>query len=164
MPYNSYSQAEKQRICELISKGHSAKQVSEDLEIPIANIYRWKSLYDHGVSLEFHASPGRKRVLSSDEENFLAESLDQNPELSNEDLAALVDYKIAPRTISDYLHRRDPPFVRKLPSDEEPIDESKALVEGKKFLNTVRRYNNSIRIYQDESFVYDNERPRLGTC
>ena len=75
------------------------------MKIPIANIYRWKALYDRGVSLEIHTSPGRKRILSEDEEKFLAESLDQNPELSNEDLAALVDYKIAPRTISDYLHR-----------------------------------------------------------
>lgn len=37
---------------------------------------------------------------------ILADSLDQNPELSNKYLAALVDFKIAPRTISDYLLRQ----------------------------------------------------------
>ena len=103
-------------------------------------------------------SSGRKRVLSSDEEKILADALDQDPELSNEELAVLIDYKVAPRTISHYLHRQEPPFVRKVPADEEPIDESKSLQEEKKFLNTLRRYKNSIRIYQDESFIYENER------
>lgn len=31
MSYRSYSQAEKHRICQLVEKGHSAKEISEDL-------------------------------------------------------------------------------------------------------------------------------------
>ena len=33
-------------------------------------------------------------MLSSDEEKILADALDQDPELSNEELAALIDYKV----------------------------------------------------------------------
>ena len=161
MPYKKYSRAEKEQICNLINKGQSVKQISEQLSIPIANLYRWQTLFNSGISLESGRSSGRKRLLTKEEEEDLTFSLDENPELSNRDLAAIVNNKIAPRTVSDYLRSQSPPFVKKQPTDEEPIDDNKALAEGKKFLLQLRKINNSIRIYQDESFVYDNERPRL---
>lgn len=161
MLYNKYSTAEKELICQLLSQGHSAKSLSEELGVPIPNIYRWNRLYKSGVSLETGYSSGRKRLLTKEEELKLASELDLNPELSNRELAALVDNKIAPRTVSDYLLSQKPPFVRKHPSDEEPIDENRSLAEGKKKLTKISRIKNAIRIYQDESYVYDNERPKL---
>lgn len=159
MSHQSYSLEEKELICNLLQKGHSVKDISEQLSIPIANIYRWNSKFKNGKSLISNHFPGRKRLLSQEEEEKLVLEIENNPELSNIDLAAVVDNKIAPSTVSDYLRKQNPLIVSKTPSDEEPIDDNKALAEGKKILNKLRRIRNSIRIYQDESYVYDNERP-----
>ena len=132
MQYQKYSRAEKERFCTLLNKGHSVKELAEQLSIPIANLYRWNALYNSGDTLERHYSPGRKRVLCKEEEAKLIETLEETPELSNQDLAAVVDNKIAPSTVSHYLLRQDPPFTRKTPSDEEPIDDNKALAFRKK--------------------------------
>ena len=126
MQFQKYSRAEKERFCTLLNKGHSVKELAEQLSIPIANLYRWNALYNSGDTLERHYSPGRKRVLCKEEEKLI-ETLEETPELSNQDLAAVVDNKIAPSTVSHYLLRQDPPFTRKTPSDEEPIDDNKAL-------------------------------------
>ena len=82
--------------------------------------------------MERHYSPGRKRVLCKEEEAKLIETLEETPELSNQDLAAVVDNKIAPSILFHYLLKQYPPFTRKTPSDEEPIDDNKALAFGKK--------------------------------
>ena len=39
MSHQSYSLDEKELICNLLQKGHSVKDISEQLSIPIANIY-----------------------------------------------------------------------------------------------------------------------------
>ena len=160
MSYQKYSRAEKEQICTLINKGHSVKELSQNLSISASNIYRWKVLFDSGVSLELGHSPGRKQILTSEEESNLIENLEENPELSNEDLAAIVDNKISPRSVSNYLKRQNPPFTRKIPLDEEPIDDNKALALGKNFLTTLKGIKTAIRIYQDESYIYDNDRPK----
>ena len=98
MQYQKYSRAEKERFCSLLNKGHSVKELVEQLSIPIANLYRWNSLYKSRDTLERHYSPGRKRVLCKEEETKLIETLEKTPELSNQDLAAVVDNKISPST------------------------------------------------------------------
>ena len=109
-----YSQAEKQLICTLIEKDRKAKEVSEALSISITNIYKWYAKFKNGESVEPNYSPGRKKILSSEEEEKLVLTIESNPELSNLDLAGVVSNKIAPRTISDYLLRQNPQLLEKL--------------------------------------------------
>ena len=156
MSYQKYSSEEKERICTLLNNGHVIQSLSSILSIPASNLYKWKSLFDNGISFESRHSPGRKKV----EEAELIEKIDNNPELSNEDLSAVVDNKITPRSVTNYLKRQNPPFTRKAPLDEEPIDDNRALELGEKILTTLNGIKQSIRIYQDESYIYDNERPK----
>lgn len=132
MSYQKYSSEEKERICTLLNNGHTVQSLSSTLSIPASNLYRWKSLFDNGISLELRHSPGRKKALTSEEEAELIEKIDNNPELSNEDFAAVVDNKITPRSVTNYLKRQNPPFTRKAPLDEEPIDDNRSLELGKK--------------------------------
>ena len=60
MQYQKYSRAEKVPFCTLLNKGHSVKELAEQLSIPIANLYRWNSLYNSGDTLERHYSQEEK--------------------------------------------------------------------------------------------------------
>ena len=70
--------------------------------------------------------------MKSEEEAELIEKIDNNPELSNEDFSAVVDNKITPRSVTNYLKRQNPPFTRKAPLDEEQIDNNRTLELGGK--------------------------------
>jgi transposase len=65
----------------------------------------------------------KKRKLEPEQERKLVAALDRNPLATNHQLAAAVNDTIAPRTVSDYLARADPPFTKKVIQDQEPEGE-----------------------------------------
>jgi transposase len=105
----------------------------------------------------------RKRVLDSEQVAILESTLDQNPLATNRDLAAAVDNVIAPRTVSLYLKRADPPFTTKVIQDQPPEEKTpKWKKETKKWVRHVKDIRMDRRIYADETPVYANEAPKKG--
>jgi transposase len=106
----------------------------------------------------------RKRKLTATEESKIENFLDKHPFTTNKRLAALVNDKVTPRTISNVLHRSDPPFTPKKSVDQEPEEitaEWKELVSN--FINKeLRHISIAHRIYEDETPIYANEAPQKG--
>jgi len=69
---------------------------------------------------------GRKRKLTEAEEHHVPSPLDNNPDSTNTELAAVVRHKWTPRTTSNVLVRRQPPFSRKRYIDHEPAEATEA--------------------------------------
>ena len=68
---------------------------------------------------------------------------------------------VAPRTVSDYLHRDG--FTRKKVSDEpEKYPDDRVFQEIEEYLKQIESIPWDRRVYMDESFIYDNEAPRMG--
>ncbi len=66
-------------------------------------------------------SRGHKRCkLTPSQEEKVAKTLDNDPLKTNQELAAVVGNKIAPRTVSDVLARASPRFSTKRFYDQEP--------------------------------------------
>jgi transposase len=107
---------------------------------------------------------GRKRRLNQAEESKIKRRAISHPYETNKQLAARVDGKIRPRTVSDVLHRGNPEITLHRAVDQEPEE---LTVEWKQTVlrfikNTLRRTRLDRRIYEDETPIYGNEAPRLG--
>jgi transposase len=105
----------------------------------------------------------RKRKLDATDESKLERALDQDPLATNRELATVVADAIAPRTVSTYLNRANPPFTTKVVQDQEPeelTEDWKA--KARRWLGKVKNIPLDRRIYADETAVYANEAPRKG--
>lgn len=117
-----------------------------------------------GVGEVEAARRGRKRKLSEVEERKILRAADANPAITNSELAALVDNKVAARTVGDILARADPPFRKRRLIDREPReykpewkDEMQLFVR-----NTLHRLPIDRRVYADETGIHTNAALTFG--
>lgn len=105
---------------------------------------------------------GRKHKLRDAQERRVAARVDDDPFRTNRDLAASFHPQVTPRTISNILHRQNPPIIRKRVTYQEPEERTpawKASVHT--FMDTYLEYIPlGMRVYADECGVYLNEAPR----
>jgi len=106
----------------------------------------------------------RKRKLEPAEERKIQNFADRHPFVTNKRLAALVDSKIAPRTVSDVLARAQPPFTPHTSVNQEPEELTEEWKqEMRKFVNNQLRHTPiASRIHEDETPIYANEAPQKG--
>lgn len=105
----------------------------------------------------------KKRKLDAGDVSKLERALNCHPYTTNQELAAIVGEAIAPRTVSDYLSRINPPFTRKVVQEREPEE----LMEDWKardwwWPQHVKKIPLDKRVYADETPVYANEALRKG--
>ena len=125
----------------------------------VQNVLKRVKLHGDPVTERGH----RGRKLDERQEVKLQHALDAHPFTSNRDLAAVVGGVIAPRTVSDYLARANPPFTAKVAQDQEPeelSDDWKAA--ARTYLGQVRKIAMSRRVYGDETGIYANEALKRG--
>jgi transposase len=106
----------------------------------------------------------RKRNLNEQEEQLITAKLDDNPYLTNHQLASLVDGKICDQTVSDIIHRCDPPFTEKVPFERHPETTTEEWQDDvDKFIrSTLSRIPWHRRVYEDETGISLNEAPKKG--
>ena len=106
----------------------------------------------------------KKRNLNEEEEQLIQGKLDDDPYLTNHQLASLVDGKICDQTVSDIIHRCDPPFTQKVPFERHPETMTEEWQEDvDKFIrSTLSRIPWHRRVYEDETGIYLNEAPKKG--
>jgi transposase len=165
-PYTSVPPATQRAIardCKPGVRGHGAKSIGQQYGVPWQTVQHiMERAQQHGgdpVQPRGH----KKRKLSDRDMRKLHSALDRNPILSNRQLAAKVGNKIAPRTVSDYLARADPPFTKHVLQRVEP-EEKTAEWKAKvvQFADQVRRVPFRKRVYADESPLYANEVVTFG--
>jgi hypothetical protein len=123
-----------------------------------------KVIASGSVSQHLKKTRGRKRKLTQAEESKIKRRSISHTYDTNKQLAARVEGKIKPRTVSDVLHRGNPEITLHRAVDQEPEELGK---EWKQMVlsfinNTLRRIRLDRRIYEDETAIYGNEAPRLG--
>ena len=106
----------------------------------------------------------KKRNLNEEEEQLIQAKLDDDPYLTNHQLASLVDGKICDQTVSDIIHRCDPPFTQKVPFERHPETMTEEWQEDvDKFIrSTLSRIPWHRRVYEDETGISLNEAPKKG--
>lgn len=105
----------------------------------------------------------KKRKLGPGQVAELYHGLDANPLTTNRHLAHSVGNAIAERTVSTYLARAEPPYTRKVISDQEPeelTEDWKA--SAQQWLTKVRKIPINTRVYVDETAIYENEALTTG--
>jgi transposase len=106
----------------------------------------------------------RKRKLSDEDEQLIRGKLDEDPYLTNHQLSLLVDEKISSQTVSNILHRCDPPFTQKVPFERHPETITEEWQEDvDRFIHsTLSHIPLPQRIYEDETGVSLKEAPKKG--
>jgi transposase len=106
----------------------------------------------------------RKRKLSDEDEQLIRGKLDEDPYLTNHQLASRVDVKISDRTVSNILHRCDPPFTQKVPFERHPETVTEDWQEDvDRFIHsTLSHIPLPQRIYEDETGISLKEAPKKG--
>ena len=106
----------------------------------------------------------RKKNLNEQEEQLIKDKLDDDPYLTNHQLASLVDGKICDQTVSTIIHRCDPPFTQKVPFERHPETMTEEWQEDvDKFIrSTLSRIPWHRRVYEDETGIKLNEAPKKG--
>lgn len=107
---------------------------------------------------------GRKRKVSQVEEQKIKRRVIAHPYSTNKQLAAYVDEKVRPRTVSDILHRGKPEITLHTAVDQDPEEITPDWKQMVRYFinNTLRPLRLNKRIYEDETAIYGNEAPRLG--
>jgi hypothetical protein len=105
----------------------------------------------------------KRRKLNNGDVRKIDRLLTRDPAMTNVEIANKLGDKIAPRTVSHYTLRFDPPFGVKKFTDREPGELTEQWKEeGRKFTQHVQKIRKHKRVYQDETGVYSNMAPKRG--
>lgn len=111
----------------------------------------------------FVSKQGRKATLTAAEISRMTNALEENPTMSNTQLAQLVNDKIKPQAVSKYLKRESVPFVKRKLVNVEPQEyEAEWRRKATDYLDRVSTIPLTKRIYEDETAIFDNESKRYG--
>jgi transposase len=105
----------------------------------------------------------KRRKLVPCQEAKLLRTIEADPMATNRDLARAVGNVIAPRTVSHYLARAEPPITSKVIQDQEPEELTNDWKTAcRQWLRRVVKMRLDDRVYVDESAIHENEAPRNG--
>jgi len=153
----------RERVIAAIDGGETWRRVTAQFDVSRQDIANWLKLREQTGGLEPRVHTGREHQLTSEDVETLVRCVLEDPHATNAQLAFVVHGKIRPRTVSDYLHRSQPPFVRKQVQDDEfDVGNTRLHQEVVEYWDTIMDIPWDRRVYMDESFVYTNEAPRFG--
>jgi len=169
MPPRRYQQLSPEQQRALVSeyKDPDSKESIKD----VADRYRIPKSTAHSIIDRAERNDGdpvaprghRKRKLDQADERKLRRTLARDPCASNTTLAAAVDHKIDPSTVSRYLARMDPPYTQKVIQDQEPEELGDRWKETcNAWLAHIQAVPWRKRIYADETAIYGNAAPKKG--
>lgn len=149
------------QVLDFRARGHSRKETAEAFGVSGRTITRWQALCNATGSLapQLHRV-GRKRILSTEEVAKLRQLLEDNPFLTDKQLAEELGGKITAGGVNRYVTEMG--FAPKVPAKgDEPLTPH-IITETKNYLRQLRRIPMRDRVYVDETAVYANAYPRRG--
>ena len=146
---------EKRLEAVLYHRAHTNSETKKKFPYSIQAINKWKNLYEKTGSVEDPPSKrGRKRKLSSQQEERIVKIARKEKGITNVGLARRSPTKIAPRTVSNILKRSPQKFVTKLTVQDNPRTFTNLhKEEGVSFINKVKKIKWERRVYVDETWV-----------
>jgi transposase len=151
-----YDDGFKLRALQLARDMKSVAKARRALNIPRTTMANWMRKWKATKSIENKPRSGRPRKLDEDDTLHLKDYLEEFPSASNEQLAAHLQNKLAPRSVSHYTKRMG--YTRKKITDETtnwPDEEDLQTI--KSYFQTLEIIPEGNRVYFDESYICGNE-------